>query len=289
MLHNQPKAKAFLLEFKTFLKRHFESFSPTVFSGELQLLEAMKYSTLSDGKYFRPLLAFATAESLSIKSSVILPWATAIEVTHVASLIHDDLPCMDNSLQRRGKASCHRRFGENIALLAGDALWIEAFRIISLYGKKSQTTKTWLNILSESIGFKGLMGGQALDLKPPLKADKLYYQKMHFMKTGALIVASIKGVTALKKIKSDKILNINKVAYLIGEAFQLADDLQDDDDKKAPNFARQFGKENAKNRLYDLSHQALKLISFDKKNDKTNTSLLKKLIIFNKNRVPRVE
>ena len=279
-IFKNPCIQKFLFQFESFLKKHLNSFKPLSFKGHQQLKEAMEYSLFSGGKYFRPLLIFSTANLLSIRTRVILPWAGAIEMIHAASLIHDDLPCMDNSFQRRGKASSHRRFGEDMALLAGDCLWIEAFRLISLYGT-TKTTKNWLALLCEAAGFHGLMGGQALDLKIPKNPDELYYKEMHSMKTGDLIATGIKGVLALKTEVTEKTHKLKEAAHLIGQAFQLSDDLQDDNEKSLSNLASTLGRRKAENKLHELSHKALQLINTEKQ---PAAGLLKELIIFNRDR-----
>ena len=270
----------FLWQFDFFLKKHIESFYYPSFKGQKLLWEAMRYSLFSGGKYFRPILVFATAQLVSIKSRLILPWAAAIEMIHTASLIHDDLPCMDNSLYRRGKTTCHRKFGEDIALLAGDCLWIEAFRLLSL-DKRKDSTKIWPPILCQAAGFNGLMGGQALDLKVPMHPNESYYKKMHSLKTGALIVACMEGVVALKHTHTQRIQKIRKAAPLIGQAFQLADDLQDAGEKEIANFVNTLGRKKALKHLQKLSNNALELIDFDTK----KSNFLKELIIFNQNRI----
>ena len=280
-IFKNPEIQNFLVQFESFLKQHLKSFQYLPFKGHQQLKEAIEYSLFPGGKYFRPLLTFATARLVSIKTQLILPWAVAIEMIHAASLIHDDLSCMDNSLQRRGKASSHRRFGENMALLAGDCLWVEAFHLIHLYGKEDKV-RVWLPILCEAAGFNGLMGGQALDLKAPGNPDEFYYKKMYFMKTGALISASIEGVLALQIKTTEKTHRIKEAAQLIGQAFQLSDDLQDEAEKNTSNFVSTLGKKKAQNHLYELSDVALELIDFD--STEPSAHLLKGLIMFNRNR-----
>lgn len=276
-----PEIQKFLFQFELFLKKYLKKFQYLPLKEHQQLKEAIEYSLLSGGKYFRPLLIFSTAHLLSIKSQVILPWAGAIEMIHVASLIHDDLPCMDDSPERRGKASSHCRFGEDMALLAGDCLWIEAFRLIHLYGKATKA-RLWLPILYEATGFSGLMGGQALDLKVPKNPDESYYKKMHSMKTGALIVASMEGVLVLQPKAIEKTHKIKEAAYLIGQAFQLSDDLQDEKEHSISNFSSFLGRRKAQKQLHELSNKALELIDFDKK--ESSSYFLKELIIFNRNR-----
>lgn len=278
-IFRHPDTQSFLQQFESFLKKHIDNFHQSSFKGQNLLWEAIKYSLFSGGKRFRPLLAFATAQSLSIKSHLVLLWAAIIEMIHTASLIHDDLPCMDNSSYRRGKASCHQRFGEDMALLAGDCLWIEAFRLLSL-DKRNDKIGIWLSILCQATGFNGLMGGQALDLKIPPYPDELYYKKMHFLKTGALITACIEGVTTLKKIHTEKTQKIQQAAPLIGQAFQLADDLQDEREKETSNFVSAIGKKKAMKHLQKLSNKALELINFDRE----KSIFLRELIIFNQDR-----
>ena len=277
---DNSEVKKFLIQFESFLKKEINNFHYLPFKGHKKLWQAMEYSLFSGGKYFRPLLIFATAQSLSLKSRLILPWATSIEMIHTASLIHDDLPCMDNSFKRRGKAATHRRFGEDMALLAGDCFWIEAFRLISTYGNH-KVTKAWLSILCQATGFNGLMGGQALDLNVPGNPNEKYYQEMHSMKTGALITAAIEGVLILQEQAGDKKRKIKKAARYIGQAFQLSDDLQDKTEKSKSNFTRTFGRTKARDLLQELSHKAMNLISFERD---SSSNLLKELILFNRNR-----
>ena len=273
-LAHQSSGLKFLKTFNSFLTNYLNTFSSGSFQGQKKLLEAIKYSLFSGGKRFRPLLIFSVAEILSIKDSLILPWAGAIEMMHTASLIHDDLPCMDNGLYRRGKATNHRLFGENIALLAGDCLWVEAFRLV-------ESCPSWVKILCQAGGFYGLMGGQALDLYPPAVKDKTqrYYEEMNIMKTASLISAAVQGVFVLKREEIDEIKNLKQIGNLIGQAFQLSDDLQDFADKKS-NFAAALGYELAQKQLRVLSEKALDLTAKAGFSD----SLLSHLIIFNQKR-----
>ncbi|MDE0119414.1 MAG: polyprenyl synthetase family protein [Bdellovibrionales bacterium] len=309
-LFKDKEIQVFLDQFKVFLKKHTDRFLPLGFEntgfkggaarskeptrggkiipdgdsclpfrGHQQLRNAIEYSLFSGGKHFRPLLILATARLMKIKVPLILPWATAIEMIHAASLIHDDLPCMDNSAQRRGKASCHRQFGEDIALLAGDCLWIEAFHLIHVHTKENKHKLKWLFLLCQAAGFQGLMGGQALDLRPPLNPDEFYYKKMHFMKTGTLISTCIEGVLALRDKSTEKTKKLKTAAPLIGRAFQISDDLQDKSEKITSNLSCTLGRKKAYQQLNTLSNKALQLIDFA-----PSFSLFKKLIIFNQKR-----
>ena len=266
----------FLKTFDSFLLNHLNTFKVGSFSGQKKLLQAIKYSLFSGGKRFRPLLIFSIAEVLSIKNALILPWAGAIEMVHTASLIHDDLPCMDNSSYRRNKATNHRLFGEDIALLAGDCLWVEAFRLVN-----SQTE--WVKLLCQACGFHGLMGGQALDLYPLIKKEKTdkYYKEMHTMKTASLISSSVQGVLVLKKEKTNDLRKLKQIGDLIGQAFQLSDDLQDfKDTGERSNFAVSLGQQSAQKELKMLSRKTLDLIA----EAGFSHSLLNELVIFNQKR-----
>lgn len=269
-LLQDKKMNQFVQLFEKFLKNHFNQYQPMAFRGHQRLLESIRYTLFTSGKRFRPLLIFSTAEICGLRTNLILPWAGAIEVIHTASLIHDDLPCMDNSYSRRKQATNHRLFGENIALLAGNCLWIEAFRIIEPYIKHTN----WLSLLCQAAGFNGLMGGQALDLNP--EPSEKYYNNLHKMKTAALMESSIKGVLSLQQ---QSLRGLYKAASLIGSAFQLADDLEDDTEDQKSNITV-LGKRPAQKKLQELSSTILKLIQ-----PYTKTNYLTKLILFNANRV----
>lgn len=279
-IFENPEVKKFLFQFELFLKEQINKFHYLPFKGHKKLRQTMEYSLFSGGKYFRPLLVFATAQLFSLKNQTILPWAATIEMIHTASLIHDDLPCMDNSFERRRKATTHRRFGESMALLAGDCFWIEAFRLISNYGN-NKNTKAWLSILCQATGFNGLMGGQALDLNTPINPSENYYKEMHFMKTGALITSAMEGVLALQDKTTEKTYKIKEAAQYIGRAFQLSDDLQDETETSKSNFINTFGKARAQAVLQELSNKALSLVDFK---EKGCSHFLKQLIIFNRDR-----
>ena len=271
-------AQKFVLQFEQFLKKYLKSFSCLPFKGHRQLKSALEYSLFSGGKRFRPLLIFAVARILKIPPRRIFPFAGAVEMIHTASLIHDDLPCMDNSPQRRNKPSCWNRYGESTAVLAGDCLWIEAFRLLII--SKAGEVPRLLTILTRGAGFHGLMGGQALDLNMPLRKNPAFLQKMQSMKTGALIQVCVEGTILLKPPARKKNQQLKKAGELIGLAFQLSDDLQDLDQKESSNRAQRLGKKKARKSLDTLTRQILKLIDFKEPTD----SLLKKLVVFNRER-----
>lgn len=210
--------------FKSYLEKQF--FKTSYPSQEL-LRKAVFYSLLGKASRFRPQLCFATARILGQKPARILPWAIIVEMLHCASLIHDDLPVMDDAKKRRGKKCNHLVFGEDIALLAGTCLFVESFSLLSapVFDKKRSQI---LNLLISKVGFHGLMSGQAMDLRSNsfFKKDFL---KMTQLKTGSLIEASVLGPVLLwgKDEKEKKALQI--YAKNLGVAYQLADDLKDKD------------------------------------------------------------
>ena len=275
----QPLCQRFLAEFTAFLRNYLKSLPVLSFRGHKMLSHSIEYTLFSGGKYFRPLLTLATAKWADVPTRLVLPWAGAVEMAHAASLIHDDLPCMDNSLTRRCRPANHRVFGEDMALLAGNSLWIEAFRLIIRKADK-EPARLWLPLLADTLSSNGLMGGQALDLKTPLEPEQDYHKNMHWMKTGRLISASMQGVALLPPVKQDKKSAIQKISLLLGQAFQIADDLQDaHTEKKTSNFVFVAGKREAKQLLMELSDKALGLTGAD-----PSAHLLKELILFNQNR-----
>src|SRR6186997_2783878 len=159
-----------------------------------RLLEAMRYSTLGGGKRVRPVLVYATGEALGASLEVLDAAAAAVELIHVYSLVHDDLPAMDNDDLRRGRPTCHRAFDEATAILVGDALQARAFEVLA-NGPASIPAAArieMLRVLADAIGTRGMAGGQAIDLeavKQPM--DEAALERMHRQKTGALIQASV--------------------------------------------------------------------------------------------------
>jgi geranylgeranyl diphosphate synthase type II len=193
------------------------------------LQDAMRYSLLAGGKRIRPVLALATAEAIGLERAVVLPLAAAIELIHTYSLIHDDLPAMDDDDLRRGRPSCHKAFGEDVAILAGDALYAEAFRLLL-----AEPTREPRNLLSAACelaaatGVEGMVGGQYIDIaeKAPAGADGL--RRLHELKTGRLIAASIECVLLLAGgLAPDKIRSFSTFARELGVLFQIVDDILD--------------------------------------------------------------
>ena len=166
----------------------------------------------------------ATSLFLGHKTSEILPWSGAIEMVHSASLVHDDLPCMDDAKTRRGRKSLHRVYGQDLALLAGSTLFVEAFYFLKSFGKDSQKL---VELLVSYAGYRGIMQGQTLDLKTRDKSLATFLKLCH-LKTGSLVSAAVEGPALLWASSSDKNM-LKRFAKSLGCALQLADDIKDKD------------------------------------------------------------
>ena len=196
------------------------------------MAQAMNYSMCAGGKRLRPILLLETLRLFGGDEKLAEPFMAGIEMIHTHSLIHDDLPCMDNDDLRRGKSSCHVQFGEGIALLAGDALLTHAFSVVSsAYFSGSLPAETVLrcvNQLACAAGVEGMIGGQVIDTMPeevPMTPEEL--EAMHGMKTGALIRASAVLGCLAACAPRDVILQADLYAAKIGLAFQIVDDILD--------------------------------------------------------------
>ncbi len=193
------------------------------------LEEAMRYSLLAGGKRIRPVLALATAEAIGQDAERVLPLAAAIELIHTYSLIHDDLPAMDNDDLRRGRPTCHRAFGEDVAILAGDGLYAEAFRL--LLTRQPGAPANLLAAAAElaaATGVEGMVGGQYLDVAETAPAGPEGLRRLHELKTGRLIAASIECVLLLWiPHQPDTISLFRSYAGELGVLFQIVDDILD--------------------------------------------------------------
>ena len=190
------------------------------------LHEAMRYATLGGGKRLRACLVYATGEALGAALEALDPAAAAVELIHAYSLVHDDLPCMDDDDMRRGRPSCHKAFGEATALLAGDALQTEAFTVLATAEMLSARARIrMVEELARASGSLGMAGGQALDLKAGPVATIEMLEERHGRKTGALIHAAVRlgALTAAPEIPAA----LDDYGRALGLAFQIADDLLD--------------------------------------------------------------
>jgi geranylgeranyl diphosphate synthase, type II len=190
------------------------------------LEEAMRYSLLAGGKRIRPVLALATARALGREPRDVLPFAAALELIHTYSLIHDDLPAMDDDDLRRGRPTCHVRYGEDVAILAGDGLYAEAFRLV-LHQQRGEPAAVLAAVaeLADATGVNGMVGGQYMDVRG--MADDL--RRLHELKTGRLIGAAVECVLLLTGARdpSPTLSGFRAFAAELGVLFQIVDDILD--------------------------------------------------------------
>ncbi len=194
------------------------------------LCEAMRYAVLDGGKRLRPLLALAAAEAVNGHAQAALRAACAVELIHAYSLVHDDMPCMDNDVLRRGKPTVHVQFGQAQALLAGDALQALAFELLTPEDESvaAVTQARLCRMLAQAAGFQGMAGGQAIDLASvgrPLASDQLH--EMHRLKTGALLQASVMMGAACGGATLAAQNALRDYGSAVGLAFQVVDDILD--------------------------------------------------------------
>lgn len=192
------------------------------------LHRAMRYSTLSGGKRLRPVLVIAGAEAVGGTAEMVLPTACAVELIHTFSLIHDDLPAIDNDALRRGRPTCHVQFGEAVAILAGDALFAGAFELIArnVQTASAERVVKVLDLIAEASGTRGMVGGQMVDIESEgqmVDAGTLDY--IHRHKTAALIRASVVSGAVLAGAQDWQIAVLHRYGEKVGLAFQIVDDL----------------------------------------------------------------
>lgn len=264
---------------------------------EHNLAEAIRYSVIGGGKRIRPAMVYAAGEAMGVSTDLLDIPACAVEMIHAYSLIHDDLPAMDDDDLRRGRATCHKAFDEATAILAGDALQALAYEILAKDDHKKLTPEHRINMLSlltEASGAHGMAGGQAVDLASVGKQLTLeQLEHMHQLKTGALIRASILlGGMCKQDITQDEINMLSNYAQCIGLSFQIQDDILDvisdtetlgkpqgsDQEQEKPTFPAILGLETSKKRALEQHEKALKILQpLDEKAD--NLRLLSAYIV----------
>jgi len=209
---------------------------------------AMRYSLFPGGKRIRPVLTFAGFEACGGKGNSIIPVACGIELIHSYTLIHDDLPCMDNDDFRRGKRTCHKKFGEDIALLAGDGLLTLAFQVITESGNIDV-----IKVISKAIGTCGVIGGQVADVlqKRAGKRQRAEIEYINLNKTAVLFEVAVKSGGIIKGAGEREINALGNFGRDIGITFQLLDDLKDKD-----GYVKLYGVERTKEKAKILAKRA---------------------------------
>lgn len=218
----------------------------------LPLYASMRYSTLAGGKRIRPFLVIESAKMLGAEISKSIYFAAALEMVHTYSLIHDDLPCMDDDDLRRGRPTNHKVYGEGMATLAGDALLTGAFELLCAADLPSDTVRLAVRVLSEAAGAEGMIGGQVMDIASLEESYKPSFEslvKLHSLKTGAMITAAVRlGLLAAGVNDEEKSAALITYARYIGLAFQIVDDVLDAEGDEQ-TLGKQIGSD-AKNGKY---------------------------------------
>jgi geranylgeranyl diphosphate synthase type II len=243
------------------------------------LWRAMRYGVFPGGKRLRPILTLAAGELFHGNQKDLLPFACAVEMIHAYSLIHDDLPALDNDDLRRGAPSAHKAFGEGMALLAGDALLTAAFHVISSppvsQALKADLVLDLIHELAHAASVSGLVGGQAFELEAETRdADIATVEYIHVRKTGALILAAVRLGARVAGAKPQDLSRVSRYGEFLGLAFQIADDIVDHEGEKRDGrvvigrsewkkatYPAVVGVVQAKERLQDLLQQAHKQLS----------------------------
>ena len=264
-----------------------DKYLPSEDPPEHNLAAAIRYSVIGGGKRIRPAMVYAAGEAMGVSTDLLDIPACAVEMIHAYSLIHDDLPAMDDDDLRRGRPTCHKAFDEATAMLAGDALQAMAYEILAKDDHKELTPEhriEMLSLLTEASGAHGMAGGQAVDLASVGKKLTLeQLEHMHRLKTGALIRASILlGGMCKQDINQQELAILSEYALCIGLSFQIQDDILDvisdtetlgkpqgsDQEQEKPTFPAIIGLEESKRRALQQHEAALKILEpLDQKAD----------------------
>lgn len=275
-MKTESRLKTFLAECQARAETALERRLPAENKLPQTLHQAMRYSVLGGGKRLRPTLAYAAGQALGLNWERLDGPACAVEFIHVYSLIHDDLPAMDNDDLRRGKPTCHKAYDEATAILAGDALQALAFHVLAHDASmqcSAEQRLTMIDTLAVASGPAGMVGGQAIDLGSVGKILTLpELENMHIHKTGALIRAAVKlGALAKSDIDSDTLERLDRYAKCIGLSFQIQDDILDvesdtatlgktqgkDQDANKPTYPALLGMAGAKQKARDMHDTAI--------------------------------
>ena len=270
--------KIYLNEKKEIVDVALERCLPKSMESQTTLHKAIRYSLFAGGKRIRPILSMAAFEAVGEKGDGILPFACGLEMIHTYSLIHDDLPAVDNDDYRRGKLTCHKVFGEAIAILAGDALLTEAFQLMTrqplhapLPGREGLILEL-VNEVARAAGISGMVAGQVVDIESEGKEiDLPTLEYLHTHKTGKMILVSIKVGARLGGAKGDPLQALTHYGERIGLAFQIADDILNvegrpdvlgkstgsDVTRKKATYPGLLGLEESKRRAAELVERAI--------------------------------
>jgi len=268
--------KEFLSSRGARIDEYLQSYLPAVDYLPERLHEAMRYSVFAGGKRVRPILMMASCQAVGGNEEHVLPFACAMEMIHTYSLIHDDLPAMDNDDFRRGRPTNHRVFGEAMAILAGDALLTEAFALLSNphieANLDAATRLRVIHLVSKAAGSRGMVGGQVVDMESEGKEfDQPTLEYIHTHKTGALILASIQTGALVGQATEQQFANLSRYGEAAGLAFQIADDILDivgdqdtigkdvgsDEERGKATYPALFGLDGARQRAKELKDIAL--------------------------------
>jgi geranylgeranyl diphosphate synthase type II len=224
--------KAYLEERRSLVNRALAAYLPAVRGPAFRVVQAMHYSLFAGGKRLRPILCLAAAEAVGGSPEEALPLACALEMIHTYSLIHDDLPSMDDDDLRRGQPTCHKQFDEATAILAGDGLLTEAFYTLAAAAPRFQGREAMLleiqELLSEAAGYRGMVGGQMLDLMAEGRRITLKeLETVHRLKTGALLIAATRAGALAGGGSRPQVAALTAYGERFGLAFQITDDLLD--------------------------------------------------------------
>jgi len=274
------------VDFRTFLNEKrlvVEDFLHSIFAtfptSPDVLKNAMEHSLFSEGKRIRPILALAVCDAKNGKTATVLPFACAIEMIHTYSLIHDDLPCIDNDDLRRGRPTCHKVFGEAIALLAGDALLTEAFRVMadphfSMHIPPA-IAREMLYEIARAAGAEGMIAGQVVDvLYDGKEGTKSILDYIHRNKTAALIRAAVRVGALAGEATAEEMGRFTRYGESLGLAFQVGDDLLDAEgdekivgkrlrkDVTKQTYIKHYGVVQSRARLDELVNEAVDALAF---------------------------
>lgn len=274
------KFEPMLKEYQLRVEQTLDRWLPDAGVNPVELHQAMRYSVMAPGKRVRPILVYATASALGLDLKLVDGAAAAVEIIHAYSLIHDDLPAMDDDDLRRGRPTCHRKFNEATAILAGDALQALAFYILSHDTDMTSNSDSRLQMiekLSLFSGSRGMAGGQAIDLASVGKTLNIAeLETMHIHKTGALIRTSIRlSALSSQQLDADQFKALDSYAKYVGLSFQVQDDILDvigdtntlgkpqgsDIERNKPTYPSVIGLKASREIALELHHNALEALS----------------------------